>query len=75
MEAAVADTPPPELKFRLSEFLTIAPIDDREISFDWAYFQVLLQRAVKQWGASRCQDMLDRRCEGFTELQGNEEET
>ena len=51
----------PQLTFLLSDFLTIAPQNDRTISFDWVDFRHLLRDRITDLAVERCQKMLKDR--------------
>jgi hypothetical protein len=48
----------PRLKFQFSDFIEIPLEDDREISFKWDHYRILIKRKIKELAVSRCQDML-----------------
>jgi len=51
----------PGLKFKLSDFIEIDRDDDREISFKWDQYRILIKRKIKELAVYRCRDMLKQR--------------
>ena len=49
---------PPQLQFQLSDFLDIAPENERIIFFPWEDYRSFLKDSIKELAVSRCQDML-----------------
>ncbi|KAI9760239.1 MAG: hypothetical protein M1840_002582 [Geoglossum simile] len=51
----------PQLKFQLSDFLDVAPENERTISFDWDDYRSYMKQKIKQLAVLRCQEMLHDR--------------
>jgi len=52
---------PSQVRFRLSDFLLVTPIEDRTITFDWGNFRHLLKVKLRTLAVSRCRAMLRAR--------------
>ena len=52
---------PPQLQFQLSDFLDVAPENERIIFFRWDYFRHYLEDSIKELAVLRCQNMLKLR--------------
>ena len=59
---------PPQLEFKLSEFLDVTAENERVISFAWGEYQLLIEDKIKELAVFRCQQMLKHRA-GLTNLQ------
>ncbi|KAH0541714.1 hypothetical protein FGG08_003806 [Glutinoglossum americanum] len=57
----------PQLKFQLSDFLDVAPENERTISFEWDDYRSLIKHKIKQLAVYRCQEMLKDRA-GLTDI-------
>jgi hypothetical protein len=51
----------PQIEFRLSEFLDIAPADDRTIHFEWDDYQHRIKDNIQELAFFRCAQALDKR--------------
>jgi hypothetical protein len=50
---------PPQLKFKLSDFLNVSPEADRPIHFPWDDYKYLFQKKIRQLAMYRCRQMLN----------------
>ncbi|KAI9765673.1 MAG: hypothetical protein M1840_007231 [Geoglossum simile] len=51
----------PQLQFQLSDFLDVAPENERTISFRWDDFRISLKHSIKELAVSRFRRMIKRR--------------
>lgn len=58
----------PRLKFKLSDFIEIPHDDDREISFKWDEYRLLIKDDIKELAVSRCQMMLQKRAKELEDI-------